>query len=173
MVFPNFWGAVALPLAPVSYAYAHLSYNTLRTYTMFKVHVTWNFCPQFFASLKSILQMIKNLFTAHFIPKLSGILYFRVMTSLVVWLTFRFYYVSRIETTSCLHYNRVVCRSILTTDHYICHSECNGVIVIRYAYGVCRSVILESLSTEYYTEVHLHCFLRKLYSSWFVTQQVP
>jgi hypothetical protein len=28
-------------------------------------------------------------------------------------------------------------------------------------------------ATEYYTEVHLHCFLRKLYSSWFVTQQVP
>jgi hypothetical protein len=31
----------------------------------------------------------------------------------------------------------------------------------------------EYLGTEYYTEVHLHCFLRKLYSSWFVTQQVP
>jgi hypothetical protein len=30
-----------------------------------------------------------------------------------------------------------------------------------------------STSTEYYTEVHLHCFLHKLYSSWFVTQQVP
>jgi hypothetical protein len=27
-------------------------------------------------------------------------------------------------------------------------------------------------TTEYYTEVHLHCFLRKRYSSWFVTQQV-
>jgi hypothetical protein len=27
--------------------------------------------------------------------------------------------------------------------------------------------------TEYYTEVHLLCFLRKRYSSRFVTQQVP
>jgi hypothetical protein len=29
-----------------------------------------------------------------------------------------------------------------------------------------------STGTEYYTEVHHHCFLRKRYSSWFFTQQV-
>jgi hypothetical protein len=27
--------------------------------------------------------------------------------------------------------------------------------------------------SEYYTEVHFHCFLCKRYSSWFVTRQVP
>jgi hypothetical protein len=36
-----------------------------------------------------------------------------------------------------------------------------------------RLLEADHTTTEYYTEVHLHCFLRKLYSSWFVTQQVP
>jgi hypothetical protein len=35
----------------------------------------------------------------------------------------KIYYVSSIETMLCLHYNGVVCRNVLTTDHYICHSE--------------------------------------------------
>ena len=37
------------------------------------------------------------------------------------------YYVSSIETILCLHYNGVVFRSVLTTDHYIGHSECKSI----------------------------------------------
>jgi hypothetical protein len=32
--------------------------------------------------------------------------------------------------------------------------------------------ILNYATTEYYTEVHLHCFLRKRYSSWSVTRLI-
>jgi hypothetical protein len=51
------------------------------------MHMAWNFCPQFYALPESNLKIMKNginnLFTAHLIPKLSGNLYFYVMTSLV------------------------------------------------------------------------------------------
>jgi hypothetical protein len=39
-------------------------------------------------------------------------------------------------------------------------------------YYAMSSLVYTSI-TEYYTEVHLHCFLRKRYSSWFVIQQAP
>ena len=40
-------------------------------------------------------------------------------------------------------------------------------------HDVWSSVSFAYIVTEYYTEGHLHCFLRKHYSSWFVTEQVP
>ena len=46
--------------------------------------------------------------------------------------------VSSIETILCLHYNRVVCRSALTTDHHICHTENKSIsLKIHYVSWYC------------------------------------
>ena len=52
------------------------------------MNMTRNLCPQYFMHHLKVLKMMKNglnnSFTAHLIRKLSGILYFCVMTSQVV-----------------------------------------------------------------------------------------
>ena len=45
----------------------------------------------------------------------------------------KIYYVSSIETIMCLHYNGVVCRSVLTTDHYVWHSGCKSLRYGKFA----------------------------------------
>jgi hypothetical protein len=49
----------------------------------------------------------------------------------------KIYYVSNIETILCLHYNGVVCRSVLTTELY-CVYTINGV--------GCRSVLTAEIN---------------------------
>ena len=58
----------------------------------------------------------------------------------------KIYCVSGIETILCLHYYGVVFRSVLTTDHYVCHSECKSIsfkihyVLCLHFYGVvCRT----------------------------------
>ena len=56
----------------------------------------------------------------------------------------KIYYVSSVETVLCLHYNGVVCRSVLTTDHYICHSEYKSIsLKIHYVSQYCVYTITE------------------------------
>jgi hypothetical protein len=56
-------------------------------------------------------------------PVIHNINLGRIYTDATVNTPLKIYYVSSTETILCSHYNRVVCRSILTKDHYICHSE--------------------------------------------------
>ena len=58
----------------------------------------------------------------------------------------------------CLHYHGVVCRSVLTTDHYICHSEYTSISLKIYHFSQhCVSILhynrvvcLSVLTTDHY-----------------------
>jgi hypothetical protein len=83
------------------------------------------------------------------------------MTLYTVNTPLKIYYVSSIETILCLHYNGVVCRNVLTTDHYICHSEYKSIsLKIHYVSWYCVYTITEWFAVAYINYRPLRLALR-------------
>ena len=57
----------------------------------------------------------------------------------------KIYYVSSIETIVCLHYNGVVCHSVLTTEiNFVKNSLRFLVLCLHYNGVVCRSALIDA-----------------------------